>query len=186
MRPGDRLLAYLDGVDVLTRWQPGQGADVWSGLPDPSGPVRSSHCSAAVVALSQALGAPLPSPSAAAPSGLRAPELLLAGRLYRWLAGWGELYGWRACACAREAEARASRGLLVVAAMDGDSLEAPGHIAVVRPSRGSSATSDGGVHVINVGLENAPDTSISSAFRHHPAWPARLRCYSHASVYARA
>ena len=186
---GQRLEEYLNrsGVrdDASSRWLPGVGVDFFGGWKDGSSAVTTSHCSAAVASLALALGAPLPSPSAAqAGTDLWASEVFLANRIYDWLSTADASFrGWRSCDFL-EAQALASAGCVVVAVTRGSALGAPeraGHIVLLRPEGAATKLED--VMCLNVGEENRTRCALSVAFSHHKSFPGGLRFYAHSSVY---
>ena len=78
--------------------------------------------------------------------------------------------GWRKLADAREAQAAANRGLLVVASYHNHHDDKPGHIAIVRPgNKTPEQIAAEGPDVIQAGSVNATSISIKAGFAGHPA-----------------
>ena len=78
--------------------------------------------------------------------------------------------GWRKLADAREAQAAANRGLLVVASYHNHHDDRPGHIAIVRPgNKTPEQIAAEGPDVIQAGSVNATSISIKAGFAGHPA-----------------
>jgi hypothetical protein len=124
---------------------------------------KHTHCSAFVAAAAKKLGVYI----------LRPPEhgqKLLANAQNEWLAAEGPTHGWHKLADAREAQADANRGLLVVASYRNHHDDRPGHIAIVRPGTKTPAQiAAEGPDVIQAGAVNATSISIKAGFAGHPA-----------------
>lgn len=163
---GRRLGAFLDSLQVESRWPAGVHVDWESGLPD--GKVehfegKHTHCSAFVASAAKQLGVYI----------LRPPEhgqTLLANAQYDWLRDEGASKGWSPLPDGYEAQRAANRGYLVVAAYKNHSSEKPGHIVIVRPSGKTRAEilADG-PDIIQAGGHNYNRTTLRHGFADHPA-----------------
>jgi hypothetical protein len=138
-------------------------------------PGKHTHCSAFVAAAAKKLGVYI----------LRPPEhgqKLLANAQNEWLSGDGAAQGWRRLADAREAQAAANRGLLVVASYHNRHDDKPGHIAIIRAgNKTPQQIAAEGPDVIQAGSVNATSISIKAGFAGHPAaWrDNRIEYYAH-------
>ena len=164
---GARLAAFLDGLQVESRWPAGLHVDWETGLPDGKTERfegKHTHCSAFVASAAKRLGVYI----------LRPPEhgqTLLANAQFDWLSGRGAGYGygWKPIPDGYEAQRAANRGYLVVAAYKNPSPTKPGHIAIVRPSgKSRSAIEAEGPQVIMAGLHNYASTTAQHGFADHP------------------
>jgi hypothetical protein len=166
--PEGRALAQaLDSLGVEEKWIAGKHVDWQTGLPDGRPeklPGKHTHCSAFVAAAAKTLGIYI----------LRPPEhgqVLLANAQYEWL-GSPEAAekGWHRLRDAREAQAAANRGELVVASYQNHHDDKPGHIAIVRPSDKSEAQILAeGPQIIQAGGRNYASTSVKAGFAGHPS-----------------
>jgi hypothetical protein len=149
--------------------EPDRGADY-------SGPAQSTHCSAFAAAVGKRLGVYM----------LRPPEhgqVLLSNAQADWFsAAEGRQAGWRELSSAREAQAFANRGGLVVMVYQSPDPHRPGHIAIVRPAeRPEHLLEENGPEITQAGTKNYVKTSAKVGFLHHPgAWPDAVRYYAHA------
>jgi hypothetical protein len=161
-----QVFQVLDAMGVETKWIAGQHIYWESGLPTgvpETSSGKHTHCSAFVAAAAKKLGVYI----------LRPPEhgqKLLANAQNEWLAAEGPTHGWHKLADAREAQADANRGLLVVASYRNHHDDRPGHIAIVRPGTKTPAQiAAEGPDVIQAGAVNATSISIKAGFAGHPA-----------------
>jgi hypothetical protein len=175
---GHRLAAFLDSLQVESRWPAGVHVDWETGLPD--GKVehfegKHTHCSAFVASAAKQLGVYI----------LRPPEhgqILLANAQYDWLANEGASQGWRPVPDGYEAQRAANRGYLVVAVYKNHSDDKPGHIAIVRPSdKSRDEILAEGPQIIQAGGHNYTSTTLKHGFADHPAaWENNeVRYYEH-------
>jgi hypothetical protein len=175
---GDRLAAFLDGLQVESRWPASVHVDWETGLPD--GKVENfegkhTHCSAFVASAAKQLGVYI----------LRPPEhrqTLLANAQFDWLRDQGSAFGWRPIADGYAAQQAANRGYLVVATYKNYSADKPGHIAIVRPSgKTRDAILSDGPEIIQAGEHNYNSTTLRHGFADHPtAWKNNeVRYYAH-------
>ena len=179
MTPQAREIAgVLDAMGVESKWIAGEHVYWESGLPTgvpETSPGKHTHCSAFVAAAAKKLGVYI----------LRPPEhgqKLLANAQNEWLAEGGAAQGWRRLADAREAQAAANRGLLVVASYHNRHDDKPGHIAIIRPgNKTPEEIAAEGPDVIQAGAVNATSISIKAGFAGHPAaWrDNRIAYYAH-------
>ncbi len=185
---GRELLRVLDASNVRHRWLPRTSIDWSSGEAAPrdaAHPKLASHCSAFAAAMSSRLGVPL----------LRPPshgQRLLANAQARWLAGVGVgREGWREVD-ARQAQALANRGWLVLASYASPNPRRAGHIAVIRPATPTlGQLLARGPHETQAGASNLLDATVARGFSQHPgAWKpgggAGLHFYAHAVDWGRA
>ena len=161
-----RIVTALDGMGVETKWIAGAHIYWESGLPTgvpETSPGKHTHCSAFVASAAKKLGVYI----------LRPPEhgqQLLANAQNEWLPADGAKQGWRKLADAREAQAAANRGLLVVASYHNHHDDKPGHIAIVRPgNKTPEQIAAEGPDVIQAGSVNKTSISIKGGFAGHPA-----------------
>jgi hypothetical protein len=161
-----QIVSALDAMGVESKWIAGEHVYWESGLPTgvpETSPGKHTHCSAFVAAAAKKLGVYI----------LRPPEhgqKLLANAQNEWLPADGAKQGWRKLADAREAQAAANRGLLVVASYHNHHDDKPGHIAIVRPgSKTAEQIAAEGPDVIQAGSVNAKSISIKAGFAGHPA-----------------
>ncbi|MEI9982304.1 MAG: hypothetical protein WDN69_03250 [Aliidongia sp.] len=185
---GARLAAFLDSSGVDHLWLPGYkvnwdtGAMVSAWNDDRP----HTHCSAFVASAAKRLRVYV----------LRPPEhspVLLANAQMGWLRSpEATSKGWRPVADAAEAQARANRGDLVVAAIENPDPDRPGHIAIVRPSEIDTATllADG-PFVTQAGGHNALSVALVHGFANHKgAWAGNgggeVRFFAHPVDWSRA
>jgi hypothetical protein len=161
-----RIVSALDGMGVETKWIAGAHIYWESGLPTgvpETSPGKHTHCSAFVASAAKKLGVYI----------LRPPEhgqQLLANAQNEWLPADGAKQGWRKLADAREAQAAANRGLLVVASYHNHHDDKPGHIAIVRPgNKTPEQIAAEGPDIIQAGSVNKTSISIKGGFAGHPA-----------------
>jgi hypothetical protein len=161
-----QLVRELDTMGVETKWIAGEHVYWESGLPTgvpETSPGKHTHCSAFVASAAKKLGVYI----------LRPPEhgqKLLANAQNEWLAEEGAGRGWRKLTDAREAQAAANRGLLVVASYHNHHDDKPGHVAIVRPgNKTPEQIAAEGPDVIQAGSVNATSISIKAGFAGHPA-----------------
>jgi len=161
-----QIVRELDAMGVETKWIAGEHIFWESGLPTgvpETSPGKHTHCSAFVAAAAKKLGVYI----------LRPPEhrqKLLANAQSEWLAEEGATHGWHKLADAREAQAAANRGMLVVASYHNHHDDRPGHIAIVRPgTKTPEQIAAEGPDVIQAGSVNATSISIKAGFAGHPA-----------------
>ncbi|MEJ0017254.1 MAG: hypothetical protein WDN25_11935 [Acetobacteraceae bacterium] len=183
---GERLAQFLDGSDVMQRWQSGWHVDWRTGAADrttPGGPQAKTHCSAFVAAMAERLGIYVLRPP-------EHPQNLLANAQMRWLRDHGTEHGWRSLPAAADAQAAANRGQLVLEAFENPDPHRPGHIAIVRPSGKTRAELDrDGPQETQAGERNALRTTTQDGFRHHkgawtPGGSGGLRYYAHAVTWS--
>lgn len=177
--PGQRLAAFLDGMNVESLWIAHEHVNWETGEPDRGaayeGPGNHTHCSAFAAAAAKRLGGYI----------LRPPEhgqVLLANAQAKWLASeQAEGQGWRRLTGARAAEEQANRGNLVVVVFANPDQHEPGHVAIVRPSEKSAEALDrNGPDIIQAGNHNHTRTIVRIGFENHPgAWPDGVRYYMH-------
>lgn len=161
-----QIFREIDAMGVETKWIAGEHVYWESGLPTgvpETSPGKHTHCSAFVAAAAKKLGIYI----------LRPPEhgqKLLANAQNEWLAEEGAAHGWHKLADAREAQAAANRGMLVVASYHNHNDDRPGHIAIVRPgTKTSEQIIAEGPDVTQAGSKNATSISIKAGFAGHPA-----------------
>jgi hypothetical protein len=162
------LSAFLDSLQVESRWPAGVHVDWETGLPD--GKTESfeghhTHCSAFVASAAKQLGVYI----------LRPPEhgqMLLANAQFEWLRDKGAADGWLPVADTSEAQRSANAGRLVVATFENPDPQQPGHIAIVRPSdRDRASLEADGASIIMAGEQNYNSTTVRHGFANHPtAW----------------
>jgi hypothetical protein len=165
---GLRLANALDAMGVEGKWIAGAHIDWETGLPDGRPermPGRHTHCSAFVASAAKSLGVYI----------LRPPEhgqVLLANAQNEWLAGEGAAQGWRPVSGALEAQTLANSGVLVVASYHSRRDEAPGHIAIVRPTAVTPAEIEAvGPTLIQAGTVNSAAIAAKDGFAGHVrAW----------------
>jgi hypothetical protein len=161
-----QIAVALDAMGVESKWIAGEHVYWESGLPTgvpETSPGKHTHCSAFVAAAAKKLGVYI----------LRPPEhgqKLLANAQNEWLPADGATQGWRKLADAREAQAAANHGLLVVASYHNHHDDKPGHIAIIRPgNKTPQQIAAEGPDVIQAGSVNATSISIKAGFAGHPA-----------------
>jgi hypothetical protein len=161
-----QIFREIDAMGVERKWIAGEHVYWESGLPTgvpETSPGKHTHCSAFVAAAAKKLGIYI----------LRPPEhgqQLLANAQNDWLAEEGSAHGWRKLADAREAQAAANRGMLVVASYHNHHDDRPGHIAIIRPgTKTSEQIAAEGPDVTQAGSKNATSISIKVGFAGHPA-----------------
>jgi hypothetical protein len=161
-----QIFREIDAMGVESKWIAGEHVYWESGLPTgvpETSPGKHTHCSAFVAAAAKKLGIYI----------LRPPEhgqQLLANAQNDWLAQEGLAHGWRKLADAREAQAAANRGMLVVASYHNHHDDRPGHIAIIRPgTKTSEQIAAEGPDVTQAGSVNATSISIKAGFAGHPA-----------------
>jgi hypothetical protein len=173
-----RVAAAIDSMDVEHRWPAGVHVDWETGVPDgqrESNLGKHTHCSAFVAAAAKRLGIYILRPP-------DHPQTLLANAQYRWLAAAGSAHGWQPVEGAEEAQNRANRGDLVVAAYKNHHDDKPGHIAIVRPSgKNAAAIHAEGPQITQAGGTNYRSTTLVQGFAGHPAaWQDNeVRYYAH-------
>jgi len=176
---GDHLSDVLDSMNVESLWLVHEHVNWETGEPDRgpdyTGPGIHTHCSAFAAAAAKKFGIYL----------LRPPEhgqILLANAQYDWLASDdGRQAGWRALSGMREAQQTANEGNLVLAVFQSPNQRAPGHVAIVRPSKRSMATLlDDGPELIQAGQHNHNRVNTRVGFENHSgAFPDGIRYYAH-------
>jgi hypothetical protein len=176
---GHRLAEMLDGMQVESRWLANEHVNWETGQPDRGGnyegPEKHTHCSAFAAAAAKKMGIYM----------LRPPEhgqLLLANAQAKWLPGEeARRDGWRKVASAKEAQAEANRGNLVVVVFANPDKHEPGHVAIVRPSEKSRLELEhDGPQIIQAGQHNHASTVVRIGFaNHHGAFPDGVRYYMH-------
>jgi hypothetical protein len=176
---GHRLAEVLDGANVESLWLANEHVNWETGEPDRGsdyeGPGKHTHCSAFAASMARRLGVYL----------LRPPDhgqLLLANAQAQWLRSEeAKNKGWRSVNDAREAQARANRGSLVVVVFANPDEHEPGHVAIVRPSEKSmDALELDGPQIIQAGQHNHASTVVRIGFANHPgAFPDGVRYYAH-------
>ncbi len=161
-----QIFREIDAMGVESKWIAGEHVYWESGLPTgvpETSPGKHTHCSAFVAAAAKKLSIYI----------LRPPEhgqKLLANAQNEWLAEEGPAHGWHKLADAREAQAAANRGMLVVASYHNHNDDRPGHIAIVRPgTKTSEQITAEGPDVTQAGSKNATSISIKAGFAGHPA-----------------
>jgi hypothetical protein len=176
---GQRLVEFLDGMNVESLWIAHEHVNWETGEPDrgaaDEGSGNHTHCSAFAAAAANRLGVYI----------LRPPEhgqILLANAQAKWLASeQAENQGWHRLDGARAAEEQANRGNLVVVVFANPDQHEPGHVAIVRPSEKSAeALERNGPDIIQAGNHNHTRTIVRIGFENHPgAWPDGVRYYMH-------
>ena len=175
---GERLVATLDGMHVEEHWMAGGVVDWRTGDPKSSVSAtadKHTHCSQFVAAACERLGIYI----------LRPPEhgsVLLANAQFDWLPNEGRAAGWQPVADGVEAQDRANRGEVVVAACQNAAPAKPGHIAIVRPGRKTpEQIAAEGPDVIQAGGTNYNSTSLKRGFANHPEAFSKggIRFYAH-------
>jgi hypothetical protein len=176
---GHRLEEALDSMRVESLWLANEHINWETGEPDRGGnyegPGKHTHCSAFAASAAKKLGVYL----------LRPPEhgqLLLANAQAEWLrSAEARDKDWHKVAGAREAQAEANRGNLVVVVYENPDKHVPGHVAIVRPSdKSSRALERDGPQIIQAGQHNHTSTVVRVGFRNHPgAFPRGVRYYVH-------
>jgi hypothetical protein len=172
---GEWLAQALDRLDVEHHWLRGHDHVSWrTGQPLLAAHGKQltplardeSHCSSFAAAAADSLGIYL----------LHPPEhsrVLLANAQFDWLASdAGRKAGWTVVATALEAQRRANRGELVVAAFKNPDATAAGHIAVVRPTaKAAEEILAKGPQITQAGFNNFRSADLASGFNRHPgAW----------------
>lgn len=116
---------------------------------------------------------------------LRPPEhgqILLASAQAEWFRSpGGKQGGWQPVRDARDAQALANRGNLVVVVFESPDAHRPGHIAIVRPAnRPMRLLEENGPEITQAGQKNYLKTSTKVGFQAHPgAWPGGVLYYAH-------
>jgi hypothetical protein len=155
-----QIFREIDAMGVESKWIAGEHVYWESGLPTgvpETSPGKHTHCSAFVAAAAKKLGIYI----------LRPPE---HGQQLLANAQNGLAHGWRKLADAREAQAAANRGMLVVASYHNHHDDRPGHIAIIRPgTKTSEQIAAEGPDVTQAGSKNATSISIKAGFAGHPA-----------------
>jgi hypothetical protein len=185
---GEWLAKSLDRLDVEHHWLRGHDHVSWrTGQPllEVHGkkltPLAKgeSHCSAFAAAAADSLGIYM----------LHPPEhshVLLANAQFDWLASdAGRKAGWTAVASPLEAQQRANRGELVIAAFKNPNATSAGHIAVVRPTaKAAEEILAKGPQITQAGFNNFRSADLASGFDRHPgAWErgrAAVEFHAHA------
>jgi hypothetical protein len=162
---GHKLAAFLDSLQVESRWPAGVHVDWETGLPDGKTEQfegRHTHCSAFVASAAKQLDVYI----------LRPPEhgqMLLANAQYDWLASEGAAFGWTPVLDGFAAQQAANRGFLVVATYKNHDDQRPGHIAIVRPTdRTRDEILADGPEIIMAGEHNYQATTVKLGFADHP------------------
>lgn len=175
---GHKLAAFLDSLQVESRWPAGVHVDWETGLPDGKTEHfegKHTHCSAFVASAAKQLGVYI----------LRPPEhgqMLLANAQSDWLAGEGAAAGWTPLSDGFAAQQAADRGSLVVATYKNHDAEKPGHIAIVRPTdRTRDEIVADGPEIIMAGEHNYQATTARHGFANHPTafTDDEIRYYQH-------
>jgi len=177
---GHRLAEALNDAHVESLWLANEHVNWETGEPDRGsdyeGPGKHTHCSAFAASMAKRLGVYL----------LRPPDhgqVLLANAQAEWLrSNEATRQGWRKLDGAREAQAQANRGNLVVVVFANSDKHEPGHVAIVRPSEKSfEALEHDGPQIIQAGQHNHTSTVVRIGFGNHPgAFPHGVRYYMHA------
>lgn len=158
---GQRLLAFLDSLNVEQHWPAGWHVNWKTGEPERQTEKPTSHCSAFAAAAADRLGIYILRPP-------EHPQVLLANAQFDWLQNQGAEKGWRRLRGYREAQEAANQGQFVVASLANPNAEKPGHIAIVRPTQKSRAKLDAdGPEIIQAGLTNFNRTDLATGFEHH-------------------
>jgi len=161
-----QIFREIDAMGVESKWIAGEHVYWESGLPTgvpETSPGKHTHCSAFVAAAAKKLGIYILRPPAHG-------QKLLANAQNEWLAEEGPAHGWHKLADAREAQAAANRGMLVVASYRNHHDDRPGHIAIVRPgTKTAEQIAAEGPDVTQAGSTNAASISIKAGFAGHPA-----------------
>jgi len=178
-RAGHRLAEMLDEMQVESLWLANQHINWETGEPDRGGnyegPGKHTHCSAFAAAAAKRMGIYILRPPAHG-------QVLLANAQAEWLhSAEAESKGWRKVGGAREAQAEANRGSLVVVVFANPDKHEPGHVAIVRPSEKSlQALERDGPQIIQAGQHNHRSTVVRVGFSNHSgAFPDGVRYYVH-------
>ena len=176
---GHRLAEMLDNMNVESLWLAHEHVNWETGEADRGGsyegPGKHTHCSAFAAAAAKKMGIYI----------LRPPDhgqVLLANAQAEWLHSQeAEERGWRKVGGARDAQAEANRGNLVVVVFANPNKHEPGHVAIVRPSGKSSQMLErDGPQIIQAGQHNHASTVVRVGFSNHAgAFPDGVRYYMH-------
>ncbi len=184
---GPRLLEFLDGLPLATRWLHGHHV-VWQtgqqNAPEGYGHERHTHCSAFVAAVALMLDVYILRPPNHRQNDLaNAQGDWLAGRV-AYVGPTAIASGWESLGVSgdrgalRLAVEHANSGRLVVCLYRTPADQGkPGHICIVRPQSFSGSSS--GPLVMSVGERNHSSVHMQSAFGSHPgAWPNEIELYA--------
>jgi len=177
---GEKLRAFLDGMDVDHLWQSHVKVNWETG--EPRGGTGSTHCSAFAAAVGERLNIYMLRPPAH-------PQEFLASAQGRWFESdqaWHE--GWFKVNGAARAQALANQGNLVVLVYINPDPHTPGHIAIVRPAEKSmKALEKEGPQTTQAGAHNFSNGTAVFSFSKHPgAWPDHVQIYAHMTQFAAA
>jgi hypothetical protein len=192
---GTRLMEFVDGLPIETRWISGHHI-VWQtgqqNGPQHVGPEDHTHCSALVAAIALYLDIYILRPPHHRQGLLANAQLdwLLAARTFPGptaaQAGWHTLGTSSAEGVLDSAVAAANLGKLVVAGYRQPTVGDPapsqirsGHVVIVRPQASSYSASEGPL-VAMAGNRNWRSIHMRGAFRSHPtAWPNNIQLFTH-------
>lgn len=172
---GERLLHYIDGLDVEHFWLSKAHVDWKTGKQDRPAVTTATHCSAYAAAAGYYLNVYM----------LRPPEhvtLYLASAQVHWFnTDAGRKAGWHAVTSQEEAQRLANNGSLVVIGFESPDEEVHGHIVIVRPAVKTNAElTTQGPQVAQAANRNRSSDFASESFKAHPgAWPNKVTYYAH-------
>ncbi len=176
---GERLVRFLDSMEVEKHWLPGAIVEWRTG--EPTGkPVtdagKHTHCSQFAAAACERLGIYI----------LRPPEhsaVLLANAQFDWLPSEeGRGKGWSPVKDGLAAQDLANRGTLVVAVCKNHDPKKSGHIALIRPStKDDAGIKSEGPQITQAGGTNRNSAPLKKGFANHPDAFAKdeVRYFSH-------
>ena len=163
---GERLVRFLDSVEVEKHWIAGAIVEWRTG--EPTGkPItddgKHTHCSQFAAAACDRLGIYI----------LRPPEhkgTLLANAQFDWLpSDEGRAKGWSPVKDGSAAQELANSGTLVVAVFKNPDAKKSGHIAIIRPStKDDAAIKTEGPQVTQAGGTNMTSGTLKHGFGNHP------------------
>ena len=162
---GEKLLQYLDGMNVEELWKAGDIVEWKTGksIKTATDNKPHTHCSAFAAAVAANQNVYL----------LRPPEhstVMLANAQADWLPVEGKKKGWKVVESGELAQGLANKGQLVVAVYREPGDRKSGHIAVVRPcDKSPKDLKAEGPQITQAGMKNMNSAPLKTGFKAHPA-----------------